>query len=287
MPPLPTEQDISSAPSSTESSSASPPERSDAAQLPVDELRLVRNELMSEFHHLRTDLVRTTASLKKALIATGISVAVVIVLGVAAFNTVLFSGLNGVFESGRTSGKSMEVLGDEMAQVRAALKDLNGRLDSQAAAAKPAEKARNADVVKPVTEKAPALEAGASVAQDCSNLPPDIKTETMGFSIQFQAGRAAISPASEEALASIHKLLALSPDRCVIVEGHTDATGKTDKNMLLSKDRAVSVVNQLVEKGGIDRKRLVPVGKGSTSPLIGNDPNDSRNRRIVFRIVTG
>lgn len=135
----------------------------------------------------------------------------------------------------------------------------------------------------PATANAPAPAA----ALDCASLPPDTKANAVDFAIQFQVGSAKISPASEATLGSIAKILALAPDRCVLVEGHTDATGNADKNMALSRDRAGSVVNYISAKAGIERKRLVPLGKGSSSPAAGLDPRDPKNRRVVFKVVAG
>lgn len=134
---------------------------------------------------------------------------------------------------------------------------------------------------------APAAASAPAAALDCASLPADVKSNAVDFSIQFQVGSAKISPASETTLGSIAKILALAPDRCVLVEGHTDATGNTDKNLALSRDRAGSVVNYITEKAGIERKRLVPIGKGSSSPAAGLAPTDPKNRRVVFKVVAG
>jgi len=107
------------------------------------------------------------------------------------------------------------------------------------------------------------------------------------FAIQFNVGSATVSPASQGTLDQISKVLALSPDRCVIVEGHTDSSGNYDKNMALSRDRAASVVNFISTRNGIDRKRLVPVGKGSSDTMQNLDARDPKNRRVVFKVVTG
>ena len=134
---------------------------------------------------------------------------------------------------------------------------------------------------QPEAAKAPAA------ALDCANLPPDVKTNAVDFAIQFQVGSAKVTPASEATLSSIAKILALAPDKCVVVEGHTDATGNADKNMALSRERAGSVVNYISEKAGIERKRLVPMGKGSSIPAAGLAPTDPKNRRVVFKVVAG
>lgn len=127
----------------------------------------------------------------------------------------------------------------------------------------------------------------AAVPKDCSSLPPDIKALGVDFPIQFNVGSATVSPASEATLGQIARVLSLSPDRCILVEGHTDATGNADKNLSLSHERANAVVNFISSKNGIDRQRLVPIGKGSSDPLKNLDPRDSKNRRVVFKVVTG
>jgi outer membrane protein OmpA-like peptidoglycan-associated protein len=129
--------------------------------------------------------------------------------------------------------------------------------------------------------------SAATSGLDCANLPAGVKTNAVDFEIQFQVGSAKVSPSSESTLGSIAKILALAPDRCVLVEGHTDASGNADKNMVLSKERAGSVVNYIAEKAGIDRKRLVPIGKGSSTPAAGLDARDPKNRRVVFKVVAG
>lgn len=149
-------------------------------------------------------------------------------------------------------------------------------------------KVRTRAIVFDNAGSAPAASAAApAAALDCASLPPDVRANAVDFAIQFQVGSAKVSPASEATLGSIAKILSLAPDRCVIVEGHTDATGNADKNMALSRDRASAVVNYISEKAGVDRKRLVPFGKGSSTPATGLAPNDPKNRRVVFKVVAG
>lgn len=139
-------------------------------------------------------------------------------------------------------------------------------------------------------EKAPAANAAPAVAvaggaTDCSLLPPDTRTTAIDFEIQFKLGSAELSPVSEKTLNEIAKILAMAPDRCVFVEGHTDASGNADRNLRLSRDRANSVVQYIVGKAGVLRSRLITAGKGSTEPAKGLDPRDSRNRRVSFKVA--
>lgn len=132
-----------------------------------------------------------------------------------------------------------------------------------------------------------APEAPAAPAADCASLSPDVKANAVDFAIQFKVGSADLSSASEGTLVEIGKILSLSPDRCVLVEGHTDSTGNADKNVVLSRDRAGSVVKFISERGGVERKRLIPIGKGSADPIKNLDPRDPKNRRVVFKVVVG
>ena len=133
-------------------------------------------------------------------------------------------------------------------------------------------------------EPAKAVKAGPA---DCGTLPTDVKAKAVDFAIQFKVGSADLTPAAEQTLSDIGKILSMAPDRCILVEGHTDSTGNADKNLALSRDRAASVVRFIAEKGGVDRKRLVPSGKGSSDPLNNLDPRDPKNRRVVFKVVVG
>ena len=264
MPPLISEDDLNSTTSAAKPVS-SPLPHEDAQKLPlenridqaIEEMRRAEVELKAEIFHLRTDIERSSARLRKTTIVTGISViAIVIVLGVAGANSALLANMNGASESGKPDRNS------------------------------PAEVAKKIEKLEPMVVKAEET-AKLAVRPDCANLPADIKVNAVDYSIQFQVGSANISPTSEATLDSIAKDLSLAPDRCVLIEGHTDATGKAEKNIELSKDRANSVVDYIVEKAGIDRARLVPLGKGSSNPITGVDPRASRNRRVVFKVVTG
>lgn len=131
----------------------------------------------------------------------------------------------------------------------------------------------------------PAAESASNAgAGDCSVVPPDAKLTVVDFTIQFKLGSAEIDSSSEKLLHEIAKVLSLST-KCVIVEGHTDALGNADRNNVLSRERADSVVNYISEKAGVDRKRLVPVGKGSSEPVKDLDPRNPLNRRVVFKVV--
>ncbi|UYQ70782.1 OmpA family protein [Pelagibacterium flavum] len=101
--------------------------------------------------------------------------------------------------------------------------------------------------------------------------------------ISFASGRTAPTAASEGVIAEIAGILAVCPSLPVYVEGHTDADGRAETNLVLSLSRAEAVVDRLVEQG-IDPQRLFAVGYGASLPVASNDTaaGKAENRRIVF-----
>lgn len=171
--------------------------------------------------------------------------------------------------------------------------------DTEPAAAQPAEnpQAQSPATPPPVMAQPQAQTKVTAVAQtgaqdkggrlpvDCSKLPADAKVTAVDFVISFKVNSSEIAPSSEGLLVQIAKVLNLSPERCVLVEGHTDASGSYEKNLLLSEKRASSVVKFISEKAEVDGKRLVAVGKGPSEPMKNTDPRDPKNRRVVFKVV--
>lgn len=182
-------------------------------------------------------------------------------------------------------GSSAMAGADDAAKLKELERAMMTPSDAASAAAVPHKTRKRAIVFDNEGDQGAATPAKvATAAADCAALPADVKSNAVDFPIQFKVGSAALAPASESTVEQIAKILALSPDRCVLVEGHTDASGAADKNLALSKERANSVVAFISEKG-VDRKRLVAIGKGSSDPAKNLDPRDPRNRRVVFKVV--
>ena len=101
-------------------------------------------------------------------------------------------------------------------------------------------------------------------------------------STMFQSGSSEMTAKAKEVLRVIGENIKSLKNR-VSIEGHTDAlpfAGKQYSNWELSTERASSARREL-EANGLDPKRLISVaGFSDTDPLIKNDPNDARNRRI-------
>lgn len=75
-------------------------------------------------------------------------------------------------------------------------------------------------------------------------------------------------------------------DSTISITGHTDSTGSEAWNRQLSLARARAVARHL-EKSGIDARRLIVAGAGSSDPVADNATRYGRgqNRRIEFKLT--
>jgi outer membrane protein OmpA-like peptidoglycan-associated protein len=101
--------------------------------------------------------------------------------------------------------------------------------------------------------------------------------------ITFQLASATIRPQSFEILDHVYESLYANPEIEIEIRGYTDNTGSLSLNQTLSKDRANSVRDYLIEKG-IDSYRIIAKGFGPVDPIATNatESGRSKNRRIEF-----
>jgi outer membrane protein OmpA-like peptidoglycan-associated protein len=114
---------------------------------------------------------------------------------------------------------------------------------------------------------------------------------TINASFVFQniefATNSALLP--ESAAIELNKLVALLKENASIqlqISGHTDNTGKEEENKKLSANRALAILNYLIEQG-IEKNRLSYQGLGSSKPIALNDTPEGRakNRRTSVEIT--
>jgi outer membrane protein OmpA-like peptidoglycan-associated protein len=106
-------------------------------------------------------------------------------------------------------------------------------------------------------------------------------------SVHFVTGEARLAPDAAAVLDSVVDALVKNKQiKRVRIEGHTDNVGADDMNLQLSKDRAASVVQYLVQQG-IDPSRLESEGYGASRPIAPNLTRRGReqNRRVEFHIL--
>ena len=144
---------------------------------------------------------------------------------------------------------------------------------------KPSDK--DGDGVYDENDLCPNTEVGKKVDQrGC----PEILLTMHG--INFNTDSSKILPNSESILAQAKAALQDSVGVSVIIEGHTDNTASYSYNQLLSERRAKAVLEFLVANG-IEKERLISIGKGENSPVASNNSKEGRyqNRRVELRTV--
>ena len=106
--------------------------------------------------------------------------------------------------------------------------------------------------------------------------------------LQFTSGSSDLAPGTYASLAALAAWLKADPTRNVALVGHTDAAGSLDSNIALSKKRAASVVDRLVQSYGVPRTQLDPEGVGYLAPRASNQTEAGRtqNRRVEVVITS-
>lgn len=138
---------------------------------------------------------------------------------------------------------------------------------------------------------------GKDLPEDAADKPDDDKegeikrpqVKGVNLDIQFKTDKSTLDPTSYALLDSLGEALN-SPElkgKNIIIGGHTDATGSEQYNLTLSKKRAQSIKDYLVNKWGIAPTQIEAVGYGTSRPISsGTSPADlQKNRRVEIRLA--
>lgn len=106
--------------------------------------------------------------------------------------------------------------------------------------------------------------------------------------IEFAFGKADLEPGSKRTLENVARALLALPTRVesVAIDGHTDEVGTEEDNVILSHNRAATVLAALADLG-VPATKLVARGFGETQPGATNDTPQGRqaNRRVEFLVL--
>ena len=134
---------------------------------------------------------------------------------------------------------------------------------------------------KCINEKGPASNFG------CPVISEEIvkRVNKAAQNIFFSTGSSKLLAKSYSKLNDVVSILKDNPSYKVNIDGHTDNTGKEDKNQVLSENRAASVKAYLVTKG-IDESRLASTGYGQEKPVADNKTavGRAKNRRVEMTL---
>ena len=108
--------------------------------------------------------------------------------------------------------------------------------------------------------------------------------------ITFETGSAEIDRDQASTLRGVAKaigeLLDRNPGETFLIEGHTDAVGSDESNLVLSDERAESVANVLTELFDIPAENLTTQGYGERYLKIDSEGPIRENRRVTIRRIT-
>lgn len=99
--------------------------------------------------------------------------------------------------------------------------------------------------------------------------------------VLFDAGHADLKASANRTVLKLVQFLQLNPRRVVRIEGYTDSSGEQRENLELSRARAQTVADVLIDLG-IDAKRIEVQGHGENFPVAENASAKGRaqNRRV-------
>ena len=114
--------------------------------------------------------------------------------------------------------------------------------------------------------------------------PTETPVVSVAMLIQFEFDSAELTAESKDRLNIIGELLNTDDalDKGLTIEGHTDIIGSSEYNLQLSRKRADSVKNYLINKHDIGVARLNTVGRGESSLIDPTNPKGPINRRVQF-----
>jgi outer membrane protein OmpA-like peptidoglycan-associated protein len=104
--------------------------------------------------------------------------------------------------------------------------------------------------------------------------------------ILFDTNKAVLKPQSQKDLTEFAQVLTKYPETDLVIEGHTDNTGKKELNRKLSVERAESVI-VFLGQNGVARARMTGQGLADDRPVADNQTAEGRkkNRRVEVQIA--
>jgi outer membrane protein OmpA-like peptidoglycan-associated protein len=179
-------------------------------------------------------------------------------------------------------------------------KRTESRTNGVAVNAAPAAKATGATVRDAIMGASASGQAATAIARQMDKQAQELAFELPGAIVQrlgagivltlpegmlFAQDSDELTPASRDNLRRLATSFEKYPNTRVMIAGHTDTQGGTDRNQSLSERRAQALAGFL-EQVGVNRARLTALGRGDAEPIASNDTDAGRqwNRRIEIAI---
>jgi len=126
----------------------------------------------------------------------------------------------------------------------------------------------------------------------CPATPCDFAVDSYGcpvkmtLRINFAVNSAVVDNYSMPKIDNFARFLLRNRGSRVIIQGHTDSSGDSVHNIVLSEQRARAVANRLLELG-VRPSRITAIGKGESMPIASNSTKEGKrlNRRIETILI--
>ncbi len=144
------------------------------------------------------------------------------------------------------------------------------------------------DGVPDYMDACPGTPAGVKV--DEKGCPETLQeTVTIDLNLEFDFDSAQLRPSHHGEIDEVTAFMKQFPGSVAVLEGHTDSRGSDEYNQALSERRSSSVLEYMVNQGGVARDRLTSKGLGESTPIDTNDTDEGRqhNRRVSAKISNG
>jgi len=143
----------------------------------------------------------------------------------------------------------------------------------------------------PIAKPAPAAAAKPKQAPIVEKAPepaPVKEKVTMTLNVEFDTNKTTVKEKYYDDIKKVADFMKQNPDVTAAIEGHTDNLGNDAFNKALSEKRAKNVRQYMIDKFGIDGKRITEAGFGEEVPIASNDTAEGRqkNRRVEAVLET-
>ena len=101
---------------------------------------------------------------------------------------------------------------------------------------------------------------------------------SIGLNVEFDFNKSFIKEEYHNDIKKVADFMKEHPDTKIVIKGHTDSIGKKSYNMRLSRTRAKSLRQYLINKFGIDGSRIATIGYGPNKPIASNDTEEGRQK---------
>lgn len=107
----------------------------------------------------------------------------------------------------------------------------------------------------------------------------------VNISVAFDTNSTEVGAIPKSSVQTIMEYLVKYPEDTLVITGHTDSVGPDAFNLDLSKRRAQSVKQYLIEQYAIDEHRLIVRGAGESQPIADNNTPEgqAQNRRVTIQ----